>query len=113
MSSFINTPEHFTDLDEILSLIEAEAYMTADDARRTRSMVEARLAWSEENFSDIELWLEGRTPETDPTTVETTIPSTSPSTSSSPAAESTTEGVGSLIASFSVIIACFLIKMFA
>lgn len=118
MSSFINTPEHFIQIDEILSLMEAESYMTADDARRTRSMIEARLAWSEENLSDIELWLEGGTPETDSTTeftttVATTSPSTNPSTSPNPAEESTTEGVGSLIASFSLIIACILIKTFA
>lgn len=85
-------------------------YLTTERVEAIAMEIQTKTEWQDEYFSDIELFLNGGTP-TDPTdsTVGPTDSTNAPTVPVT-ADPTTTADAGSLIASFSLIVACALIK---
>lgn len=89
----------------------SKGFLTTERVEQISSEIQTKTEWQENYLSDIELFLNGGTP-TDPTD-GTTVPADSTNGPTIPApADTTPDGAGSLIASFSVIVACALIRKY-
>lgn len=111
ISSSINHLNHYSSLQAIISLANDASLITAANEVLILEVVNSNFEWLNNYLSDIETVLDGEQVE-DATTAPPTDDEDSTEEISTESEETTTQGAGSLIASFSVILACAAFKMF-
>lgn len=110
IANYVNSDEHKTILNEIISSTKAASLLTADDEQRIVELLNENTRWLGAYLDDIETILSGQQITEAPITA--TAGSTQTVAITSTVVPTTTQGAGSLIVSVTVLVSCAIFKMF-
>lgn len=110
ISSYVNSQASLERLQEILDLNVESSFLTSAESDSVITNATSQLQWTIVNQSAIRIWFN---PTIAPTEAPTTAPTTgAPEITTIEAVTPTTQGSSSIIASFAIVVACAVVKMF-